>query len=231
VIKGGPDTARFSWLLAALIVALALPPVLHSFGVEVASLRLGLVAVLVASIFVVSRRRSSLWLGIALAIPAIAMDWASLAVGSRELAMASSVVAILFLGLVIVATGESLMRTERVTTDTILGGICVYLLLGLLWVSAFTLLEIAQPGSLLVNGMALDQGGAEAHEAFRFTEILYFSFVTLTTVGYGDITPATSGARALASGEAIVGQLYVTIFVARLVGLHLAHSRQSAHDS
>lgn len=223
-IVPGRDTARFAWLLAALLAALALPPLLDGVRHGLPTVRLGLAVVLVASIALLGRRRLRFWVGLALVAPTLALDWASLLFDSWWVSLLASGGTVAFLGLVITTIVEAVLRAERVTSDTILGGICVYLLLGLLWVSAFTLAENLQPGSLLVYGAAL---GDPLPEAFRFTEILYFSFVTLTTLGYGDIAPATSAARALATGEAIVGQLYVTIFVARLVGLHLAHTRQS----
>lgn len=221
-IAAGRDTARYTWLLAALVASLALPPLLQAMRIDIPSVRVGFTAVLLGATFVVSRRPRILWTGVALAAPALVLDWASLSFGSRALAMAASALAVVFLGLVIATLVAALLRADRVTTDTMLGGICVYLLLGVLWVSAFTLLETVAPGSVLLGGEALS---AQA-EAFRYSELLYFSFVTLTTLGYGDVLPATAAARALAAGEAVIGQLYVAIFVARLVGLHLAHVRQ-----
>jgi hypothetical protein len=221
-IGAGNDTARFAWLLAALVAALALPPLLPAVGFGIAGLRIGFAAVLVASVGLLSRNRRSLWLGLGLAVPALLLDWGGVAFYSRGLDMAASAVSIALFALVIWTILEVLIRAERVTTDTILGGVCVYLLLGSLWVTAFTLVENFQPGSFLLNGAPFV---AERTEPFRYPEILYFSFVTLTTLGYGDINPVTPVARALATGEAIVGQLYVAIFVARLVGLHLAQAR------
>ena len=223
LILAGRDTARFAWLLAALIAALALPPLLYGAELEIPSVRLGLAMVLVASLALLGRRRRNFWIGLALVVPTLILDWVSLLLGSWALSLVASFGAISFLGLVIVSIVRALLRAERVTSDTILGGICVYLLLGLLWVSAYTLAENLQPGSLLLNGAEIT---APAVEAFRSIQVLYFSFVTLTTLGYGDIIPATPAARALASAEAIVGQLYVAIFVARLVGLHLAHAHE-----
>ncbi len=223
-VASGPDTARFAWLLVALVVALAAPPILLETDLPLGSLRIGLSGVLVAALFVVSRRRATLWLGLGLAVPALLLDWASFFTDSLPLAVASSTLAIGFLGLVITSASAVLLRAERVTTDTILGGICVYVLIGLLFVSGFTLVELAEPGSILLGGEPLDHGAA-SREVFRFTEILYFSFVTLTTLGYGDMVPVTPAARAIAAGESILGQLYLAVFIARLIGLHLAQNQ------
>lgn len=221
-IRGGPDTVRFSWLLAALATAFVLPPLLETAPVSLAGLRLGLAGVLVASLYAVSRRRLALWIGLALAISTLGLEAASLTVASRSLAIAAELPAIVFLGLIVLTLGRALLGADRVTTDTILGGICVYLLLGMLWTSAYSLVETAEPGSLLMGGVPLAQRAAAQASVLSNTDLFYFSFVTLTTLGYGDVTPASNTARALATGEAVIGQLYVAIFVARLVGLHLA---------
>jgi hypothetical protein len=115
-------------------------------------------------------------------------------------------------------TGVIMWRTLRepdVSLDTIAGAACAYTLLAVVWGSMYMLLEFLHPGSFHIPegwllGAARDPNAA----------LVYFSFVTLTTVGYGDITPAWAGAGGLAVTEAVVGQLYLAITVARLVGLH-----------
>lgn len=96
--------------------------------------------------------------------------------------------------------------SQVVTVDTILGGISIYFLLGYLWACMFILIESFNP---------------QAFTTISRIELLYFSFTTITTLGYGDITPQSELAMVLATLEAIVGQMYVTIFIARLVGLHI----------
>ncbi|MBZ5688547.1 MAG: potassium channel family protein, partial [Acidobacteriia bacterium] len=105
----------------------------------------------------------------------------------------------------------------EVTTDTIAGAACAYTLLAMLWGNLYVLLEIVHPGSFAIPApwrMELSGDLAPA--------LLYFSFMTLTTVGYGDITPQWAGAGGLAAAEAVVGQLYLAITIARLVGLHIS---------
>ena len=91
----------------------------------------------------------------------------------------------------------------------------VYLFIGLLWSDIYAILEHLQPGSF---SFAHSQAGT------KLSDFSYYSFVTLTTLGYGDITPLTSKARAFAMLEAIIGQLYLVVLIARLVGLHISHS-------
>ena len=128
-----------------------------------------------------------------------------------------------FMGFAASAVLLSVLQADRVTTDTILGGIIVYLLLGMVFVLLFSWLEHARPGSFLVDGERLTELFPAVPD--RFSPLIYFSFVTLTTLGYGDVYPAGELAQMLCVGEAVVGQLYLAILVARLVGLHISHSR------
>lgn len=222
----GRDTARYAWLLLALGLVFVLPPVLETARLGLVGLRVALAAVLIAALVVVGRRRPVMWLGLALALPAVCLDWAALLLHAKAPAMVGSAFAIGFYLLFIAAALDAMIRADRVTTDVVLGGICIYLILALLFVSAFTLLENLAPGSLLRGGEPLALAPTAQPESFRFSELLYFSCVTLTTLGYGDITPAQPYAFTLASVEAIAGQLYLAIFIARLVGLHMAHAHE-----
>jgi hypothetical protein len=98
--------------------------------------------------------------------------------------------------------------------------------MGLFWAFAFVIIELQVPNAFLgmTGPYAFDT--TEAYRASAvLSDMLYFSFVTLTTLGYGDLFPRLHVARFLASAEAISGQLYLTILVARLVGLHIVAAR------
>jgi Ion channel len=101
-----------------------------------------------------------------------------------------------------------------VTFDRILGAIALYVLIGVVWAEAYQLVSIRVPDAYA--GIA---GGSGSPDRASW---IYFSFVTLTTVGYGDITPVAHAARSLAILEALIGQLYPAIVLARLVSLHVA---------
>ena len=103
------------------------------------------------------------------------------------------------------------LKKGPITFHRIEGAIAVYLLLGLTWAHAFELVEYLNPGSL--TGAVTGSG--------RFSSWMYFSFVTLATLGYGDISPVHPIARSLAVAEAITGQLYLAILIARLVSQEL----------
>jgi hypothetical protein len=109
--------------------------------------------------------------------------------------------------------------------DKIYGAVCIYLLLGLLWGYAYTILEIARPGSFSFSGQNSPRALVEQSDYRDLErELNYYSYVTLTTLGYGEITPLTGRARQLAWMEAMLGQLFIAITIARLVGTHIASS-------
>ena len=110
-------------------------------------------------------------------------------------------------------------RTDRITADTINGAVCVYLLLGLGWSHAYALLEAVQPGSFTI---AAEMAETTGHAFQRF---IGYSFVTLTTLGYGNVVPLTPRGESLAIAEAIAGQLYITVLLARFVAMEIAGRR------
>lgn len=110
-----------------------------------------------------------------------------------------------------------ILRSERVDLDVLSAGIAGYLLLGLVWTYSYLLLNHIEPLSFSHQGeplMDLDQ-----------TDAFYFSFVTLTTLGYGDVAPLAKQARVLAVAEAATGVLYLGVLVSRLVALFSVEAR------
>jgi voltage-gated potassium channel len=104
----------------------------------------------------------------------------------------------------------------------ICAALCVYLLIGIFWGCLFAVLESVAPGSF--SGVLLEDP-ASVHETSRHLE--YFSFVMLSTVGYGDITLTSRAAAALCQAEAIFGQFFVLVLIARLLGLQVAQQSRS----
>ena len=132
---------------------------------------------------------------------------------SSELTILTSLISYSFYSLFIIlaigAIGVRILNEERVNQDVIRGGICLYLLLGILWFFLYQIIFFVD-----VNAFGIPKTASQ--ETFLF----YFSFTTLTTLGYGDITPVNSFAMMLANAEALVGQLYPAIFIAKLVSLY-----------
>jgi hypothetical protein len=120
---------------------------------------------------------------------------------------------ILFIALVIASILGVMLKTEMINREIIYQAILLYLLAALLWAFLYTLLELVDPASFNVD---LDQ--LQSH----LLVFQYYSFVTITTLGYGDITPVTEVAKAFSVLEAVVGQLYLVVVVAWLVGMHVS---------
>jgi voltage-gated potassium channel len=151
---------------------------------------------------------------IMLAVSVILVSAVDYTVRLRHLPLIASAIVAVFAGTVVWLVYGSVMRPQRPVSDRIAGAICVYVLIGLAWASVYQTLDGVIPGSFRfpVDTAWMTPGPVR----YR-----YFSFVTLATLGYGDVTPVTALAGTLASMEAIVGQLYIGITVARLVALSL----------
>ena len=127
---------------------------------------------------------------------------------------------VLFAGLVVWRAYTAVMRRQRSVGDRIAGAVCVYVLIGLAW-AKFTRRWMVPPPARSVFPPTRSWA---TPSSVRYS---YFSFVTLATLGYGDVTPVTALAGTLAWMEAITGQLYLAITVARLVALSMADSSES----
>jgi len=122
---------------------------------------------------------------------------------------------------------REVVRSPRVTLDTILGAISVYFLIAVFYASLYSALEMLHRGSFVDGGQLVRGMGDQATQVGRYPALGYYSLVTMTTLGYGDIVPVTSWARNLAASQALLGQLYVAILIAFLVGLLISHRQQS----
>ncbi len=110
----------------------------------------------------------------------------------------------------------------RSTSERIFGALCAYVFIGLLFALVFSHLEYREPGSFYIaNDLLAEQASEESSQLNVFT---YFSFVTMTTLGYGDVTPISEHARTLAWLEALLGQLYLAVMVAGFVAMHISES-------
>lgn len=127
----------------------------------------------------------------------------------------------LFLTYLIILILGDVVRSKKVTFETVLGASCVYVLLGLSFGSAYVMFESLVPGAFSIPEMPQASDGILGESTTEFS-LVYFSLIAMTTVGFGDITPIAPLARSMAAIEGMVGQLYVTIIIARFVGLEIS---------
>ncbi|MFH1552262.1 MAG: ion channel [Candidatus Omnitrophota bacterium] len=123
---------------------------------------------------------------------------------------------VLFIGTAIIFLIKNVFSEKNITADTIKGGISIYLLMGFWWVFLYYLIIVVNPGAII----------STIGEELNLVRLYQFSFATLTTVGYGDTIPKGEVAVTLSNFEAVAGQVYLTVFIARLVGMGLLAKAQ-----
>jgi hypothetical protein len=212
---------RYLFLLVSLLLLFFFYPFFDKLRFAPQVLGVLFFAILLSSVSAVSADRKSVAAASVLAVVSFG-SFVSLQFHDSTFLVALACCALgLFFLLIAVVVLRHIMRVSEVTTDTILGAICTYLLLGMVWTMIYTLIETFLPGSFLRGGESIAAGFADS-QSLVISSFIYYSFVTLTTLGYGDITPNSSPAAAMSSLEAVAGQLYLAILIARFVGLHIA---------
>jgi hypothetical protein len=154
-------------------------------------------------------------IGVVLVLPAFVVAMSGYIVKIPVIGVAERVFEVLFFAYAACAILAHVFRQREITPDTINGAICAYFLIGFVWGLCFYLLEQAQPGSFLMGEQQTDP-----------SHFIYYSFVTMSTLGYGDITPISSPARSLSVLTAVIGQFYIAVLIARLVGMHIAQDQR-----
>jgi hypothetical protein len=209
---------RYLVLLGSLLCLLVVEPIASSIGI-ILSLFDALFAIVMA-VFVFALAQDKVWrfVAVMLCVPA-----AILSIGGHLLSPAASEVSLsighaigaIFFIAVTVKIVVSIFRSPDPTLDSIFGAICGYLLLGVAWALVYVMLYQASPESFQLSDASMTQLERGIPSRYVF---IYYSFVTLTTVGYGDINPLSTPARTLAWLEAVTGQLYLAVLIAGLIG-------------
>lgn len=211
-------------LLVALAVTIFVLYPLVDLGVPAGLVpTVGFSIILVSGVGAVATTRLPTVLVGALVMANLAVHWLSFWRGGTDLAAWDAAVSLVACGVLAAVVLVQVFREGPITAARIQGAVAVYLLLGLSWGFAYTLIAIARPDAFAVYATT----AGVLHDGRGWT-FVYFSFVTLTTVGYGDITAVHPIARSLALCEALVGTLFPAILLARLVSLEL-HDRQGRH--
>ncbi len=216
---------RYLTLLIALLLLFALYPFIDQEVAETRHVGIFFAMVLIAGAYAVSHDRRFLAAAIVLAAGTVGAQWLAYAQHMNPISTAiSRGFACLFFLLTTIAILSNILKSKTVTSDTIYGAICAYLLLGLMWAFLFCTLEVLHPGSLLADGQPIAAGHVAFPQFAMMNSLIYYSLSTLSTVAYGDILPKSGPARAFANLEGISGQMYLAILIARLVAMQIAHS-------
>jgi len=204
---------KFQLLLVTLLLLFAVVPFFEvSFLLDLVTSFILIVAISAASgskrLFIVCA---------VLALLAIAAIWTAHWIPGSAIVVTANCLNLLFFVIVTVVILSQAFRARTITRETVAGAICAYLLIGLMWAEVFSIIENVSPGSFSSGAVGPAGIPSARMQVGHFT---YYSFVTMTTLGYGDITPLSRPARSLATLEAIIGQLYLAVLIARLVGQH-----------
>ena len=207
-------------LLAALLLLLVVYPVLESVGGQVL-LDVLLTIVFLTSFAVVFEGRGRL-LVVLLGVPTLIGQWTGYALPDTPRAgvgIGFHLVSASFLFACIALILKAIHREPKVSLDDVCGALCGYLLVGVAFSHLYCLTEALAPGSFRGVPASAPPDGARLRLA-----LIYFSLVTLTTLGYGDVVPAGDGARGLAVVEAVLGQFYLAVLLAELIGKRVSQA-------
>jgi hypothetical protein len=208
------EQARYGLLLLAVLATGFLGELLEGGPTHRLSRALGFSVILLLGFTVLWGRRTTRRVALVLCVPALAGLWLSPAAFSPAARAGSRALLAAFLVLTTLTLVLDLAQATRVSVNTFYAAVCAYFLVGLVFAVAYGIVELLAPRSFTGSAANLSFGPD--------SDFMYFSLVTLATLGYGDIAPVSGMARALASLEAVVGQFYVAALVARLVGLMVA---------
>ena len=221
---------RFTVLLCALVPLVFAAPIANTafsrsprlFSRLLIMTCLGLM--LLSALFAISRSRRQLIVAVFLSAPAVILQSVSILQVKDHVRAVGYVFTIVFLGYVVAVIIGALFRQRTITADMICCSICAYLLLGVCWAFVYSLIEILLPGSFSISDAQLRVSGELNVSGTESQFALYYSFVTLSTLGYGDVIPISTVSRAFSICESVAGQIYLAVLVARLVGLHISQS-------
>jgi len=213
---GRSGSRRFSagQLLIALVLLFVVTPLVEEWKNGDVIEAILVTMVLVSAVLAVGARRRTLVIATTLVIPAIAGKWLNHLRPDLLPPAAFLTLGLVFITFVVVHLLIFILRAKQVSSEVLYVGIATYLMLGLLWVFLYVLVGQLNPKAFAFNVTSPIRQTMTGFNAF------YFSFTTLSTAGYGDITPISNEARMLAVLEMMTGVLYVAVLISRLVALH-----------
>lgn len=215
-----------------LFIALLLPYILHPM-IEAEDLGIGLMdaafsLVLIVALFAVSTQKHVRYAALALMVFAqffLLSDVVFQGVPHRLVTIGVSCIYLMYTTIFLL---YRILTRRDVTSNTIFASLCIYLMIGYIWAFLYSMLEIVAPGSFSIDTDVFRYQMGHDHTYTELYYFMYYSFTSLTTLGLGDIMPASPWARVLTVSEAIVGQIYLVVLVSRLVGMHISQRNSNA---
>ncbi len=204
---------RMFWLLVALILTLVVSPIIDMYGESSHRLYLALLTtvLMISAVYAASVSRVGRIVGIVLATVWVLLAWFRLFSDTLNATMWSDIALMILLFYVLVILIGRTVALKETDFDGMCGAVAAYFLIAAAWGVSYRVIETVAPGSFSISGQILESAGSHW---------LYFSLTTITTLGYGDITPASPFARMWSTLEASAGVLYIALLIARLISLY-----------
>jgi len=160
---------------------------------------------------------------LALGLPAVASGLFNAATPDTPTINAvPTLLGVFFMGFLVWRILKDVIDGSRISSEKVYGAVCAYLLISLLFAGIYGFIALANPDAFAVSEpLRMAMGGL--HDPDKNDVFTYFSFVTMTTLGYGDISPVSTAARTVAWIQAVIGQLYIAITIAALVSAHITN--------
>ena len=214
---------RYTLLLVTILLLLIAEPFFLRHTLAQAFTLVAMSFVLLSALSTLNLSKGYLVLGILLALPALVSRWILQFEQNGPLEMIVAVTASAFIMVTVIGLMRHLFSVKDVTFDTISAAVCAYLLIALGWAFIFALVELEDPASFS-SGLLVKHAVVGSALLATMNNAIYYSFVCLTTTGYGDIAPLSEVTRTLSILESVTGQMYLAILIARLVSLQVAQS-------
>lgn len=203
---------NFAWLFCGILLLLVLAPILQQGGLaSSAALEGAFTSLLLVGVWSLRSTRRWFFVAIGLAAANLVVLAIFLASANEFWLLCSTLTLLAFCVLCAILPIRFIISHRNIDLNHLMGALSVYLLLGVIWALLFVILRYFDPGALLNVSSPPGNPG-------EMRELLYYSYVTLTTLGYGDVTPASPLARNLSVLEAVFGQLFLAVMIASLVG-------------
>jgi voltage-gated potassium channel len=221
---------RYTALLIVIVAMMLVLPLVARDELAIFSMKVAVSIILVFGIYVGRRLRRDLVVGAALGIPVLVGRWLPQYATDIQMFLAIDILTAAFLLYITIIILSQVLSARRVTLDTIAGAMCSYCLIGLAWAFVYRVMFVANPHAFVFAAGSFHIFENNTRSEPQLMNFAYYSFATLTTTGFGDVTPAVGVSRAISVLEAVAGQFFLAILIARLVSLEIIHSMNRGRE-
>ena len=215
--------SRLFYLFILLIALVILFPILKGLSFQAVILNSVFTFILIAIVYGIREKRWIIYIGLVFGVPWLVVVWINLRLNLLVLRIISAILMTFLFSYTLVILVRHIIEAKKISADLLFGAGCIYMLIGFAWSGVCITIELIRPSSFL-------QITAEGYKPVGHSfDLVYYSFITLTTLGYGDITPQLPLTRSFAILEAITGVLFMGILIGTLVGIFVAHRARAHH--